>query len=226
MKKFLAILLVATLFVSVLTVFVSAEATSQNVAINKSYTLVGIYPNLANASWPDTDNKEITDGVFSSTGAYSDAEWVGFNIGADDIKDMETPQSAIIIDLGEEFDVTKLVVEACSDTGVGISFPSSVEYFVSTNGTDWTSVGTGTAGTAYNNDGCELVTLDGVTATGRYFKAEFTHASNWVFISEFELYALAEESEINPPTGDTFVIFSIIALISCAGAFVAVKAKR
>ena len=63
MKKFLATLLAVALVAVACCVFASAEDT--NLALNKSYTTIGIYTaeGAAAPSYPDEDGKTLTDGV-------------------------------------------------------------------------------------------------------------------------------------------------------------------
>lgn len=227
MKKALSLILVAVLM-SVLCVPASAAMTEQNVAINKSYTTAGIYADQSgNIPYPDEEGKTLTDGQYAS-GGYSDALWVGFNIGAPDIASADPKVGSVVVDLGESFDITGISGHfSAGAADAGIAPPSKVTFYASNNGTEWTLIGEGVKEEIADGDLTLNIGIDEVEATGRYFKMEIEFATNWAFVSEFEVFAMAEESETETPsTGDGAVIFAIVALLACAGAAVVVKAAK
>ena len=143
MKKALSLILVAVLM-SVLCIPASAAMTEQNVAINKSYTTAGIYADQSgNIPYPDEEGKTLTDGQYAS-GGYSDALWVGFNIGAPDIASADPKVGSVVVDLGESFDITGISGHfSAGAADAGIAPPSKVTFYASNNGTEWTLIGEG-----------------------------------------------------------------------------------
>jgi hypothetical protein len=84
MKKIIAVVLTVLMIIPLGIVFSSAEAT--NIASGKTYEFTGAYTDGTGKLWyPDTDNKELTDGIKSinmSDIGYSEATlplWVGIN---------------------------------------------------------------------------------------------------------------------------------------------------
>lgn len=204
MKKIISMILTVALLVSLASVCVLAADV--DVAEGKSYELIGVFPNLSGASYPDEEGKTITDGKYAESNSFSDAAWVGFNVGADDIKDAETPSGAVIVDLGKTEKITKVYIEANETTSAGISAPEGVEIFVSADKAAWTSAGSATV--ALKSEGIYDITLALDSVEARYVKAVFDHKSNWVFISEVDIYASGAASEggsTTPPASDKVV---------------------
>ena len=190
MKKFLATLLAVALVAVACCVFASAEDT--NLALNKSYTTIGIYTaeGAAAPSYPDEDGKTVTDGVKApaETG-YGDAVWVGFNKN-DAAMIANNDLAVITVNLGAASSVSKFAAEFFEDTAAGIGIPSKVEFFYSADGESWTSAGEGVK-SGEGSVGEYTLTLDNaVNAT--YVKAEMTCGSGtWIFVSELEVFGTA-----------------------------------
>ena len=204
MKKFLATFLAVALVAVACCVFASAEDT--NLALNKSYTTIGIYTEKGAAapSYPDEDGKTLTDGVKApaETG-FGDAVWVGFN--KNDAAMKENGEVAVItVNLGAASSVSKFAAEFFEDSASGIGVPSKVEFFYSADGENWTSAGEGVK-SGEGSVGEYTLTLDNaVNAT--FVKAEMTCGSGtWIFVSEFEAFGTAgtgttDESETESKT--------------------------
>ena len=204
MKKIISMILTVALLASLASVCVLAADV--DVASGKSYELIGVFPNLSGATYPDEEGKTITDDKYAESNSFSDAAWVGFNVGADDIKDAETPSGAIIVDLGKTEKITKVYIEANETTSAGISAPEGVEILVSADKAAWTSAGNATV--ALKSEGIYDITLTLDSVEARYVKAVFDHKSNWVFISEVDIYASGAASEggsTTPPASDKVV---------------------
>ena len=190
MKKFIATLLAVALVAVACCVFASAEDT--NLALGKSYTTVGIYTEEGAAApqYPDEENKSLTDGqkAAAETG-YGDAAWVGFN-RMDATMQTNGSIGIITVDLGAASSVSGFAIEVFEDSAAGITFPSKVEFFYSTDNETWTSAGEGTK----SGEGSVAefaLTLDSAV-NASYVKVEMTcGASNWVFVSEFEAFGTA-----------------------------------
>ena len=158
----------------------------------RSYTTVGIYTEEGAAApqYPDEENKSLTDGqkAAAETG-YGDAAWVGFN-RMDATMQTNGSIGIITVDLGAASSVSGFAIEVFEDSAAGITFPSKVEFFYSTDNETWTSVGEGTK----SGEGSVAefaLTLDSAV-NASYVKVEMTcGASNWVFVSEFEAFGTA-----------------------------------
>ena len=190
MRKFVSVFLAVALVAVACCVFASAEDT--NLALGKSYTTVGIYTEEGAAApqYPDEENKSLTDGqkAAAETG-YGDAAWVGFN-RMDATMQTNGSIGIITVDLGAASSVSGFAIEVFEDSAAGITFPSKVEFFYSTDNETWTSAGEGTK----SGEGSVAefaLTLDSAV-NASYVKVEMTcGASNWVFVSEFEAFGTA-----------------------------------
>ena len=190
MRKFVSVFLAVALVAVACCVFASAEDT--NLALGKSYTTVGIYTEEGAAApqYPDEENKSLTDGqkAAAETG-YGDAAWVGFN-RMDATMQTNGSIGIITVDLGAASSVSGFAIEVFEDSAAGITFPSKVEFFYSTDNETWTSAGEGTK----SGEGSVAefaLTLDSAV-NASYVKVEMTcGASNWVFVSEFEAFCTA-----------------------------------
>lgn len=169
-----------------------------NLALNKTYTISELfrqggaeagwgYDENAAIAYPDEENVTLTDGQLASEeNGYTDAAWMGF--GASDPHYVETGYAWATIDLGQSYQLAKLVLHVGgAGLGSGISAPAGVEFLVSEDGETFYSVGSVTpedSETAFSI-AATLECPEGVT--GRYVQVRLT-AANWMFVSEFEAY--------------------------------------
>ena len=226
MKKVLGSVL-ALLLVFVLCVSVSAEKIQKNVAVGKSYVVVGLHDDV---TYPDEDGKSLTDGV-SATGGYSDPAWAGFSLDSPDFAEADNKVASVTVDLGETFEVTGLSIDFdIGDVASAIDRPQTVVFYSSSNGSEWTELGAGIAGEPGNGGYTTEYVLSDVSAVARYFKVEFVFTNYWCFVSEFQVFADVEssdESEVETPTtGDWTVPFVVAALFSVGGAVTVVWRRR
>lgn len=205
----------------------ATETKIVNLAKDKSYTKFGYYSDAAGAfPWPDDGDKELTNGVFAESANYSDAAFTGFNIGAADMKAVDSRVSEIVVDLGKVEKLTKFRVETITSDGVGIKAPLSITVSVSDDKTTWTEVGA----LAYDNadvsaDALYIASLE-KAVQGRYVKFASEHDTNWVFISEVEAYGETTSTVTPPKTGENGLVgFALVAAISLAGVVV-ISRKR
>ena len=195
MKKFFATFLAVALVAVACCVFASAEDT--NLALNKSYDINGYDYDPTNVNYQDNETGKLTDGQIGEVAPWSEGfPFVGFS-GAESA----TPQaehngltSSIVLDLGAESDVSKFVVHVTGGGNGGISYPSSVTYYVSADNANWTKVGEGSkltdpADGSSAFDASEL-TLD-KAVKARYVKVEFVQSGRSVFCSELEVFGTA-----------------------------------
>jgi len=152
-----------------------------NVAAGKTYTT-----NVeSNPTYPDTDNKELTDGKLGDATNTNSSAWAGFNglaVGSGATYD-------IIVDLGEHTDgLRKFSVNAHQQHSWGIKVPAVIKIYVSEDGTSWTQV----AMTNVSSEIMESLYPGGHTFTamaeeevsGRFVKYALIPTSQFVFISE------------------------------------------
>ena len=173
----------------------------KNLAAGKSYVTSLLYrQGGADAGWgysetvdityPDTDGVELTDGVFpAADAAYTDDPFMGFSRGGESLTTpdyRENGYSYVTVNLGEVYVLSQLVLYVgTSKLDYGISVPATVEFLVSDDGENFTSVGT-VVPTDDTETSFTAVTLD-CNATGQYVQVRFT-SSGWMFLCEFEAY--------------------------------------
>lgn len=136
-------------------------------------------------SYPDNNDAELTDGKFAaSDSTYSAEEWMGFHSGCPDYK--ANNYSSFTVDLGEVYELSRLVVYVGTSklTG-GIGVPATIEFFVSDDGENFTSVGSVAPSDDPNNS--VLAVEQACSVTGQYVQVRMT-AANWMFVCEFEAY--------------------------------------
>lgn len=173
----------------------------KNLAAGKPYTKSQLYQqgesvdDAGNKTWgwvdgidptyDDTDNAELTDGIFAADDStYSAEEWMGFHGGCPDYA--TNGYSYFTVDLGDVYALSRLVVYVGTTnlTG-GIGVPATVEFLVSEDGENFTSVGS-LAPTDDPSSSVQAVELE-CNAAGQYVQVRMT-AANWMFVCEFEAY--------------------------------------
>lgn len=180
----------------------AATIEGENVAAGKSYTTSVLYrqggaevewkyDENAPIAYPDTDDKELTDGILaeavSESGEhYTAPEWVGLHGQSPDY-DTNGGFAYVTVDLGAKTDIKGVkVYVGCGVIGGGIGSPSSVEIMVSDDGENWTSVAA-TFPTNPADTNIECVEIP-CTANGQYVQVRFT-SGGWIFVSEVEIFA-------------------------------------
>ena len=173
------------------------SADYKNVAFEKLYTRTSLYPNDNSPSYPDTNNKEMTDGKIPTSSAnYSDGAYAGFNKNSEDY--VLNGYSAVTVDLGELYYLDKFVSYTGSDafTSVGISAPSMVMVYVSEDGAAWNKLGE----SKYEcEDGSKLgkfVLETEYAVSGQYVQYRFVGNLNWMMVAEVEAYGIKGEESI------------------------------
>lgn len=152
-----------------------------NVAAGKPYT-----SNMeSNSTYPDTGNKELTDGNIGDAVNTSSPTWAGYNgIAINSGKTYD-----IIVDLGENTNgLNKFTVNAHQQQSWGICVPGEITVYVSEDGEAWKQAAT----IIVPSEIIETVVPGGHTFTatateavsGRYVKYALTPVSQFVFISE------------------------------------------
>jgi len=115
--------------VSLAVAFVAVQASAANLALGRPYTITILDRNdqhvQIEASYPDTNGKELTDGIKAAEPKYADAAWVGtLRQGGRDV----------VIDLGKSASINKVIARFLGDTSVGIMLPELVEVSFSNDG--------------------------------------------------------------------------------------------
>lgn len=115
--------------VSLAVAFVAVQASAANLALGRPYTITILDRNdqhvQIEASYPDTNGKELTDGVKAAKPDFKDAAFVGtLRQGGRDV----------VIDLGKSASINKVIARFLGDTSVGIMLPELVEVSFSNDG--------------------------------------------------------------------------------------------
>ncbi len=176
------------------------EVTGDVISVGASYTKSQLYRQGGAPDWaydenaaeayPDEDGKSLTDGLYNTEVGYADAGWAGFSYNCPDYK--ENGYAWIIIDLGEAKDITGAKVHVATNVNAdnksaGTASPSA-EFFVSADGTNWTSIGT-----AECTNTAETETLVAAAETNAQFVKVHLIGSGWIFVSEFEVLGAPAE---------------------------------
>lgn len=149
----------------------------RNLALNRSYTS----SMAANASYPDTNSVELTDGKSASTVNF-DNQWQG--------RTFATPFSySFTIDLGSIKSVRKFVATFLKDTGSSIILPNYVAFETSTDNITFTARGTAYTPAILTNSVGEYSINLGTDSSinARYIKATIDSPAGWSFIDQFKV---------------------------------------
>jgi len=217
----------------------TSEETSQapvsgfgeNIAGGKTYTTTGVTPR--GDGWDDAGTK-LTDGVK-----------VRDNSGGTSIAGLKGTNVEVVLDLGEEKEISGFMADAFGNSPWGIQSPTNitVEFLYSSDGQDFTSAGTVNGADLTpvfsEENGWEIYEfVKAEECEARYIKVIYTQpgtVDSHLWISEIEVYAPAEEvaesSQVeetsetssggSTPTGDSGLIaLSIIAVLTLAGVVV------
>ena len=199
-KRALGVILVlAMVFSSVAAFAFSAnaeDAESVNVAAGKTYTTSEQFrqggkeagwgwDENAEIAYPDTDNKELTDGILAEGEEYRVDQWAGWNANTPSVKD-GVGYNWMTIDLGEVYDLEKYVAYVGQFTD-GINAPTKIEVVVSEDGETWGDVvATYESAITAEQIGVHKAELEG-KATGRYVQFR-VYSGTWAFLCELEVY--------------------------------------
>lgn len=151
-----------------------------NVALRKPYTSPE-----ANASYPDTYHKELTDGLtYNSDLGYMDpcfSDYTGLDV-------ME-----FVIDLEQTVErIYEFELSYYSDPSAGIGIPSSVRAFVSTDGETWDRVAFIRTEASKESGWCQSSSVLKKAVSARYVKFSMARTSANTFLDELSVYADVE----------------------------------
>ncbi len=154
--------------------------------------------------YPDPEGTKFTDGVSAATEAdyaYTATVWAGLNINAPDVISKVDMLNEIVVDLGAVTEgITNYKINVLNSNAVGISAPESIEIQVSSDKTNYESVGTATGEKIYEaaveGDGIFLFTLNAPEEkSARYVKYVIKQSSSWCFVSELEIITGGETGD-------------------------------
>lgn len=163
-----------------------------NLALGRPYTVSvsDFDAGLANIeqSFPDTDQAELTDGLFGDISSYSHPAWVGY---------LRQGNRTITIDLGRPSGVYTIRAHFLQDKAAGIRFPRKVNFAISMNGQHWANIGTVTTAIPLSRDG-KLEQWFSINAMvkARYVRVTFL-PDVWSFIDEIEVIGTATPDHVN-----------------------------
>ena len=197
-KKIIAVLMVAVMLASMLTMFSLVSSASSNIwvyqvdkttttssqrqriAISKNHSYTISYSGTsANATYKD-DAKRLTDGAVG-TGTSYQSVFDG------------TGTTTIVIDLaGEAVGLTDMYVRFLNDATYGFSLPSSVKFYVSVDGGEYSYAGEGEIPASLAEDtGYSIGFTKERGCKARYLKAEIVSTGKCA-VSEFACYIWAD----------------------------------
>jgi Domain of unknown function (DUF4434)/F5/8 type C domain/Domain of unknown function (DUF5109)/Fibronectin type III domain len=152
----------------------AAPDNSLNLALGKSYTA----STPASSSYPDTNGTELTDGVFGAA-SYTDSAWQGRLTGS---------PFTFTVDLGSDETFQEIDSDWLQVDSAAIYLPAQIQVSVSTDGTNFTSVGTMNAPAVDSSDQAHDYRLLYLNVTARYVRITVTPASSaWSFTDELQV---------------------------------------
>ncbi len=217
MKKILSMITVFSMIFTVILSFPSpARAENiKNLSVGKPYTNV----RLVNPTYPDTDNRELTDGI-SGAATYSDTAWSGTNssLTVDNKAYNKWPLYTTVIDLERVCSVTEVYANFLNHESSGVRLPRGVRMFASldhenwmelgylNNLTDATVTGVYTYGWRYENGGSyesvtDVVDNNNSPVKARYIRYDFEKVGSHNFIDEITV--MGYEGEVSGATAPT-----------------------
>ena len=168
------------------------EVDKSGLTYGKSYEANGIYNDGTTTPYPDENGKTMTDGISAGLdGTYDNVAFTGFNNQTDYY--LQNGYVSITVDLGSTYSINKLIAYVSSanesNTGAGVRVPSSVEFYVSTDKSNWTKAGA-VAPSANSKDTNATLSLS-TPVVGRYVQYRIISSTSWIMVSEVKAYGEA-----------------------------------
>lgn len=143
-------------------------------------------------TYPDEDGKSFTDGLFAAAAGYGDVAWGGFHGGSPDYT--ETGYHWIRLDLGEVKAISGVQLYVATkanadNASAGISAPDNVEFLISEDGENWTSLGS-----VVPTNATEIEVIAAACAANAQYVEVRMQSSAWMFVSEVEVLAPAADT--------------------------------
>jgi len=137
----------------------------------------------ADSEYPDTDNKELTNGSTGRTVSHKDPSYEG-------VYDANKNTRYIVIDLGSEQPVQQFIAYFLYETSFSVSLPSQVTVSTSLDNSSFKTAGSLSIpnisyGTTASLNKCIYTSSEPVSA--RYVKFSVAPSSAWTFDNEFEV---------------------------------------
>ncbi len=215
MKKLISLLTVFSITLTVLGYFptpVKAEEINM-LSMGKPYTC----ERYVNPRYPDTDNVELTDGVFASKISYSDSAWSGTTQSGIEsgLAYDKWPLYTTVIDLEQVCSVTEVYGSFLREYGTGIGLPRGYRIYASLDNINWMELGylnnfngdplsTGryTFGWRHDNgdidDLTDMVDNNNSPVKARYIRYDFEKYTPHNFIDE--IVVMGYEGEVSGAT--------------------------
>ena len=162
-----------------------------NVALGSKYEIVGLAPS---SSYPDTANKELTDGA-RVNGKYNEPGWVGV-ILTGTVRAFD-----VVVTLGDGetvYNIDKIIVNAgAKGATCGVTEPNFITYY-SVDGETWTEFGTYTA-----TDNADVMSVNATMevatpVAAKYIKVNVSRPKgigNLMWLGEIEAYGVEASAE-------------------------------
>lgn len=212
MKKFLSLVLIVALLVSMVSLTVSAADV--NVAAGKSYTISGCgsgYVNLE-GQWPSDYDANLTDGVAEEELTFGTTKnWFGFYENADNpLNSAVDKVGTAIIDLGSKVSgINKFRVHFGNHYANGVNSPEYAKVLVSVDGTTYTEAGSFDIKDATVEENSVISYWSEVTLStaveARYVKLEVKLQGVFAFLNEIEVYAPAAAGGNDAPAASKVI---------------------
>ncbi|MEG2597623.1 MAG: discoidin domain-containing protein, partial [Oscillospiraceae bacterium] len=154
-----------------------ANDAKVNFALGCTYSGTNPYQENGKVFYPDTDHKELTDGVLGGP-LQGDAEWVGY------AGKPTTVEQVIDLGLEREFDTVEMVFNVTGKNAINMPTTAVVSY--SGDGENWQEFSNEKV--PKEEDGVRTYASTSTAVQGRYVKVQFTYALfTWVFLSEINV---------------------------------------
>ena len=169
--------------------------SGSNVAEGKEYTVTGCGTGYINESgqWPSVYNASLTDGLASEELNFgTTSTWFAFYNNSSNPELINAPDGlgAIVIDLGEAYDLSAIRVHLGNHYANGVNSPNYVNVYTSADGNEFTMVGELEIKDAEETDNAVLAYWSEINAgtNARYVKVEFSLRGVFAFLDEIEIY--------------------------------------
>ena len=178
---------------------ISDRADYANVALGKRYSKSVLYPDNVSPTYPDENNKTMTDGVITPEGAkFSHPSFIGFNKYS--FNYANNGYSSITVNLGGNYLVDKFVAHVASKYyyDAGITAPEFAWIYVSNDNKNWYKVGkTSHTDTDESNTVASVLELE-YAISAKYIQYRFVGDSNWILVCEVEAYGVESDETVIP----------------------------
>lgn len=176
----------------------AVDPTSELLSAGKSYKLYANDPEhgatpdtFVGAGWlkPDTDGKELTDGIHGDPASYDDAPWAGFSGWPG------TTVTSVVVDLGSLNAVDHVHTDFFPAGSAGIEDPVTVHMYLSADGDSWMDMGESDA------DIADFYLPQAYQA--RLVKLDYLHKGGWIIMDEVSVFGSKDPSggtelDVNP----------------------------